>query len=87
MATDFAPDVLAEAPLPTELPVTVALGLETADDCEPDELVALLAEPDVEVCAKATPLSMESAVAVRSIRLTEVLLKNPFFGDSKNGRP
>jgi hypothetical protein len=78
LATDLAPEVLDEAPLPTELPVTVALGLETADDWDPDELVALLAEPEFEVCAKATPLSMANADAVRSKRLTEILLEKPF---------
>ena len=74
LATDLAPDVLAEVPLPTELPDTVTFGFETDDDCEPDVFVALLAEPEVDVCAKASPLSIASAAAVRSIYLTEISL-------------
>jgi hypothetical protein len=46
-----APEVLDEVLLPTGLPLTVTLGLETADDCEPDEFVALLFDPEVEVWA------------------------------------
>ena len=83
LATDFAPEVLAEVPLLTVLPDTVTRGLETADDCEPDVFVALLAEPDVDVWAKAAPLNIVNAVAARSKCLTESLLE-PFLQRNVN---
>ncbi len=82
LATDFAPDVLDEAPFPTELPDTVTLGLEIEDDCEPDVLVALLADPDVDVCATAVPLNTANAVAARSIRRTKILLTDVLRPDN-----
>jgi hypothetical protein len=50
---DFAPEVLDEAPLPIGLPITFTRGLETDDDCEPDEVltVVVLFEPEFDVWA------------------------------------
>jgi hypothetical protein len=50
---DFAPEVLDEAPLPIGLPITFTRGLETDDDCEPDEVltVVVLFDPEFDVWA------------------------------------
>ncbi|HTI84015.1 MAG TPA: hypothetical protein VL614_26480 [Acetobacteraceae bacterium] len=46
-------DVLDEAPLPIELPITFTRGLDTEDDCEPEDVltVVVLFDPEVDVWA------------------------------------
>jgi hypothetical protein len=50
-ALALAPEVLDDAPFPIGLPITLTFGLDTEDDCDPEEFIAveLLLEPEFEV--------------------------------------
>jgi hypothetical protein len=70
------PELLDEAPLPIGLPITFTRGFDIDDEVDADELLAedWLFDPDVDVWAKAVPLSIANAVAARSMCLIGFLL-------------